>query len=98
MLKMFNLKSLGRRYFATTSRIKVSTPLVEIDGDEMARIMWHMIREKLVMPYVDLKIDYYDLSIQMREKTSDHITIDAANAIKKHGVGVKCATITPDEE
>src|SRR6478736_4057116 len=79
------------------ARIKVANPLVEMDGDEMTRIIWKFIKDKLILPYVDVPIDYYDLSIQRRDETSDQITIDAANAIKQHGVGVKCATITPDE-
>ncbi len=78
-------------------RIKVTNPLVEMDGDEMTRIIWKFIKEKLILPYVDVPIDYYDLSIQHRDETSDQITVDAANATKKHGAAVKCATITPDE-
>lgn len=79
------------------SKIKVDTPLVEIDGDEMTRIIWEMIRERLIKPYLDIDLKYFDLSIQNRDATDDQVTIDAANAIKEHGVGVKCATITPDE-
>ncbi len=79
------------------SKIKVVNPVVEIDGDEMTRIIWHFIREQLILPYLDIDLDYYDLSVQNRDKTDDQVTIDAANAIKRHGVGVKCATITPDE-
>jgi isocitrate dehydrogenase len=79
------------------SKIKVVNPVVEIDGDEMTRIIWHFIREQLILPYLDVQLDYYDLSIQNRDQTDDQVTIDAANAIKRHGVGVKCATITPDE-
>ena len=79
-------------------KIKVSTPIVEIDGDEMTRIIWNFIKEKLILPYLDVEIEYYDLGIENRDKTDDQITIDAANAIKKFGVGVKCATITPDEQ
>src|SRR6478736_765939 len=79
------------------ARIKVANPLVEMDGDEMTRIIWKFIKDKLILPYVDVPIDYYDLSIQRRDETSDQITIDAANATKKHGAAVKCATITPDE-
>jgi len=79
------------------SKIKVDNPMVEIDGDEMTRIIWEMIRERLILPYLDIDLKYYDLSIQSRDATDDQITIDAANAIKEHGVGVKCATITPDE-
>ena len=80
------------------SKIHVSTPIVEIDGDEMTRIIWELIREKLIKPYLELETLYFDLSIENRDKTSDQITIDSANAIKKYGVGVKCATITPDEQ
>jgi isocitrate dehydrogenase len=78
-------------------KIKVANPIVELDGDEMTRIIWHYIREKLIHPYLDVDLEYYDLSIQNRDATNDQVTFDAANAIKKHGVGVKCATITPDE-
>src|SRR5262252_1418538 len=79
------------------SKIKVENPVVEIDGDEMTRIIWHFIKDQLILPYLDIELDYYDLSIQNRDATDDQVTIDAANAIKRHGVGVKCATITPDE-
>ena len=79
------------------AKIKVANPVVDIDGDEMTRIIWQFIKDKLIFPHLDLTLDYYDLSIQKRDETDDQITIDAANAIKKHGVGVKCATITPDE-
>ena len=79
------------------SKIKVKNPVVELDGDEMTRIIWSFIKKKLITPYLDLKIEYYDLGIESRDKTSDQITIDCANAIKKYGVGIKCATITPDE-
>jgi isocitrate dehydrogenase len=78
-------------------RIKVANPVVELDGDEMTRIIWHLIRDKLVLPYLDLKLEYYDLGIEHRDATDDKVTVDAAHAIQKHGVGVKCATITPDE-
>lgn len=78
-------------------KIKVNNVVVEIDGDEMTRIIWHFIKDRLILPYLDLTIDYYDLSIQHRDATDDQVTIDAAHAIKKHGVGIKCATITPDE-
>ena len=78
-------------------KIAVKNPIVEIDGDEMARIMWRFIKEQLILPYVDLPIEYYDLSITNRDQTDDQVTIAAANAIKQHGVGIKCATITPDE-
>jgi len=79
------------------AKIKVVTPVVEIDGDEMTRIIWEWIRERLILPYLDVDLIYYDLSVQKRDETDDQITIDAANAIKQYGVGVKCATITPDE-
>ena len=80
------------------SKIKVAQPVVEIDGDEMTRIIWKFIKDQLILPYVDLDIKYYDLSVTSRDKTKDQITIDAANAIKKYHVGIKCATITPDED
>ncbi|MDJ0609895.1 MAG: NADP-dependent isocitrate dehydrogenase [Kiloniellales bacterium] len=79
------------------AKIKVKTPLVELDGDEMTRIIWAMIKDKLILPYLDVELDYFDLSVQKRDETDDQITIDAAEAIKRRGVGVKCATITPDE-
>jgi len=79
------------------SKIKVSGSVVELDGDEMTRIIWTFIKDKLIHPYLDLPIEYYDLSVEYRDKTDDQVTIDAAEAIKKHGVGIKCATITPDE-
>lgn len=78
-------------------KIKVENPIVELDGDEMTRIIWHSIREKLIHPYLDVNLEYYDLSIENRDATNDQVTVEAAQAIKKHGVGVKCATITPDE-
>ena len=80
------------------SKIKVKNPLVEIDGDEMTRIIWKMIKEKFIFPYLDIDLKYFDLGIEYRDKTTDKVTIDAANAIKQYGVGVKCATITPDED
>ena len=78
-------------------KIKVKNPVVELDGDEMTRIIWDWIRERLILPYLDIDLKYYDLSIQKRDETDDRITVEAANAIKEYGVGVKCATITPDE-
>jgi isocitrate dehydrogenase len=80
------------------AKIKVKTPVVEIDGDEMTRIIWQWIREKLILPYLDIELKYYDLAVEVRDETNDQITIDCANAIKEYGVGVKCATITPDED
>jgi len=79
------------------AKIVVQNPVVDLDGDEMTRIIWQAIKDKLILPYLDLKIEYYDLSVQNRDATNDQVTVDAANAIKKHGVGIKCATITPDE-
>ena len=79
------------------NKIKVANPVVELDGDEMTRIIWEMIKEKLILPYLDIDIKYYDLGIEKRDETDDQITVDAANAIKKYNVGIKCATITPDE-
>jgi isocitrate dehydrogenase len=79
------------------AKIKVKNPIVELDGDEMTRILWAFIKEQLILPYLDVELKYFDLSIESREATHDQITVDAANAIKEHGVGVKCATITPDE-
>jgi isocitrate dehydrogenase len=79
------------------AKIKVKNPVVEIDGDEMTRIIWQWIREQLILPYLDIDLLYYDLSVEKRDETNDKITVDCANAIKQHGVGVKCATITPDE-
>ena len=79
------------------TKIKVANPVVELDGDEMTRIIWQFIKDKLIHPYLDVDLEYYDLSVENRDATEDQVTVDAANAIKKHGVGVKCATITPDE-
>src|SRR5574343_1240146 len=79
------------------NKIRVENPIVEIDGDEMTRIIWHFIKEQLILPYLDLSIDYYDLGIEHRDATDDQVTIDGAHAIQKYGVGIKCATITPDE-
>ena len=79
------------------SKIKVKNPIVELDGDEMTRVIWDFIKNKLILPYLDLKIEYYDLGMESRDKTEDKITIECANAIKRNGVGIKCATITPDE-
>src|SRR5919206_48032 len=79
------------------AKIKVKTPVVELDGDEMTRIIWQFIKDTLILPYLDIELEYYDLGIENRDATDDQVTVDAANAIKKFGVGVKCATITPDE-
>ena len=79
------------------AKIKVKTPVVELDGDEMTRIIWAWIRERLILPYLDIDLEYYDLGIEKRDETDDRITVESARAIKKYGVGVKCATITPDE-
>ena len=78
-------------------KIKVQNPVVEMDGDEMTRIIWRLIKEKLIYPYLDIDLLYFDLGVEKRDETDDQITIDAANATKEHGVAVKCATITPDE-
>ena len=80
------------------SKIPVKEPVVELDGDEMARIMWGFIRERLILPYLEIDLEYYDLSVEKRDETNDQITIDSADAIARHGAGVKCATITPDED
>ena len=79
------------------AKIKVDNPVVELDGDEMTRIIWQYIKDQLILPYLDIELEYYDLSVQHRDATDDQVTIDAAHAIQRHGVGVKCATITPDE-
>jgi isocitrate dehydrogenase len=81
-----------------TDKIEVKNTIVEIDGDEMARVMWKMVKDKLLLPHLDMKLEYYDLGLKMRDETEDKITIEAANAIKRHGLGVKCATITPNKE
>ncbi len=80
------------------SKIRVHTPIVEMDGDEMTRVMWHMVKEKLLLPYLDIPVAYYDLHVSHRDKTDDQVTVDASKAIMKYGVGVKCATITPNED
>ena len=78
-------------------KIKMTTPIVEMDGDEMTRILWQMIKDNLILPYIDLKTEYYDLGLEYRDETNDQVTIDSANATKKYGVAVKCATITPTQ-
>ena len=79
------------------AKIKVKNPIVELNGDEMTRVIWDFIKNKLILPYLALEVKYFDLGMKSRDDSSDQITIDSANAIKKYGVGVKCATITPDE-
>src|SRR6059058_3023902 len=79
------------------AKIAVKNPVVELDGDEMTRVIWSFIKDKLILPYLDVDLKYFDLGIEHRDATNDQVTIDAANAIKQYGVGVKCATITPDE-
>ena len=79
-------------------KIKVTNPVVEVDGDEMTRIIWKFIKEKLILPYIEVDIKYFDLGMEHRDATNDQVTIDAAKAIKEYGVGIKCATITPDED
>src|SRR5678816_1250944 len=79
------------------AKIKGANPIVEMDGDEMTRTIWQFIKDKLILPYLDVELKYFDLSVEYRDKTNDQVTIDSANAIKQYGVGVKCATITPDE-
>ena len=95
---MLSRLSLNKRNFATTFRkVQVANPIVDMDGDEMTRIIWQWIKERHVHPYIDVKTEYYDLSVTSRDATDDQITIDAANATKKHKCAVKCATITPDK-
>ena len=79
------------------AKIKVANPVVELDGDEMTRIIWQNIKDQLILPYLDIELEYYDLGVEHRDATDDQVTVDAAHAIQRHGVGVKCATITPDE-
>jgi len=85
------------RNMATFNKIKVKNPVVELDGDEMTRIIWKDIKDKFIHPYLDIDLKYYDLGLEYRDETNDQVTIDSAEAIKKYSVGVKCATITPDE-
>lgn len=89
---------IARRSFSTFQKIKVKNPVVDMDGDEMTRIIWHLIKERCILPYLDIPIKYYDLGLPNRDATNDQVTIDAANAILECKVGIKCATITPDEE
>lgn len=89
--------SVSARNMAAARKIKVKNPVVELDGDEMTRIIWQTIKDKFIYPYLDIDLKYYDLGLEYRDKTNDQVTVDAAEAIKKYSVGVKCATITPDE-
>src|SRR6056300_418333 len=91
------LRQVRSNFRRKMSKIKVVGKVVELDGDEMTRIIWQDIKDNLILPFLDIDLEYYDLSVQHRDETDDQVTIDAANAIKTHGVGVKCATITPDE-
>src|SRR5439155_23826951 len=84
------------KLISMAKKIKVANPVVELDGDEMTRIIWKFIKDKLILPYLDLEIKYFDLGIEYRDQTNDQVTVDAANAIRQYGVGIKCATITPD--
>src|SRR5215472_13142025 len=93
----FLFRAIFQKVLLAMAKIKVANPVVEMDGDEMTRIIWQLIKNKLIHPYLDINLLYYDLSIQKRDETDDQITIDAAEMIRKVGVGVKCATITPDE-
>ena len=95
--RLIGSKSIFRSLKTTTNRIKVINPIVELDGDEMTRVVWSSIKDELILPFVDVPLDYHDLSIENRDKTEDRVTIEAAAAIQKYNVGVKCATITPDE-
>src|SRR5689334_15563696 len=92
-----SFKTLFPKGLKLMAKIKVTNPVVELDGDEMTRIIWKYIKDKLIHPFLDVQLQYFDLGIEYRDKTNDQVTVDAANAIKKVGVGVKCATITPDE-
>ena len=92
------LRRLRQKVRDTMEKIKMTTPLVEMDGDEMTRILWQQIKDEVILPFVDLKTEYYDLGLVHREETKDQVTIDAANANKKYGVAVKCATITPNAQ
>ncbi|CAB3990443.1 isocitrate dehydrogenase, partial [Paramuricea clavata] len=97
VLSSLSTQSLHKRNYSDGGKIKVDGSVVELDGDEMTRIIWEKIKEKLILPYLDLDIKYYDLGLPYRDETRDQVTIEAAEAIKKYNVGIKCATITPDE-
>ena len=94
-LQMGNHK-IAEREESAMDKIRMTTPLVEMDGDEMTRILWQMIKDELLLPYIDLKTEYYDLGLEYRNATDDQVTVDSANATLKYGVAVKCATITPN--
>jgi isocitrate dehydrogenase len=94
----FSQVQAQRRTMASGKKIKVKNPVVELDGDEMTRIIWQTIKDKFIYPYLDVDLKYYDLGLEYRDETNDQVTLDAAEAIKKYSVGVKCATITPDEQ
>jgi isocitrate dehydrogenase len=94
---VFLLQQHQRRTMASAQKIKVKNPVVELDGDEMTRVIWQDIKDKFIHPYLDIDLKYYDLGLPYRDETNDQVTLDAAEAIKKYSVGVKCATITPDE-
>ena len=93
-----SMKSSIKKTVPLMDRIKVKSTIVEMDGDEMARIMWKLVKDKLLLPYLSMDIEYYDLHIKNRDATNDRVTVDAARAVMRHGVGVKCATITPNQE
>lgn len=96
--EMARLSGGQSRQASSITKIKVKNPVVELDGDEMTRIIWQDIKEKFIHPYLDIDLKYYDLGLPYRDETNDQVTIDAAEAIKKYSVGIKCATITPDEQ
>ena len=96
--EMSRVSSGQTRNASTAKKIKVKNPVVELDGDEMTRIIWKDIKDKFIHPYLDIDLKYYDLGLPYRDETDDQVTVDAAEAIKKYSVGVKCATITPDEQ
>ena len=96
-MKGSHLSRVRSNSLSAMAKIKVTNPVVELDGDEMTRIIWSFIKDRLILPYLDVQLEYYDLGVEHRDATDDQVTVDAANAIKEHGVGVKCATITPDE-
>jgi isocitrate dehydrogenase len=96
--EMVRVYSGQSRNASSITKIKVKNPVVELDGDEMTRIIWQDIKDKFIYPYLDIDLKYYDLGLPYRDETNDQVTIDAAEAIKKYSVGVKCATITPDEQ